>query len=273
MKKTFLPYVCLSLLACCGAASAAEEAASTNEGLAKKLQDPVAPLINVPLQNNFYFGQGAERNGTVYMLRAQPVIPLPFNKDYAVVARSVFSYVSQHDVIGTTSQRGLSDWEQSFFFTPMHPGGKPFKWGLGPILHLPTATDRLLGSEKWGAGPTGVILTQRGPWTAGFMANQVWSFAGNKNRTDISSTYLKPFGAYTFSDGLTINASAENTYDWKAKKWSLPVVLGLSRICELGSQKFSLGAAGIYDAEMNGDKLGLRLTLTLLFPEPVGKPA
>lgn len=251
----------------------AEEAAqaSSNEGLAKKLQDPVSPLINVPLQNNFNFGQGTERNGTVYMLRAQPVIPLPFNKEYAVVARSVFSFVSQHDVLGTTSQRGLSDWEQSFFFTPMHPGSAAFKWGLGPILHFPTATDRLLGSEKWAAGPTGVILTQRGPWTAGFMVNQLWSFAGNKDRTDISSTYLKPFCAYTFSDGLTINASAENTYDWKARKWALPVVLGVSRIYEVGKQKFSLGAAGVYDAEMNGDKLGLRLTLTLLFPETVKK--
>lgn len=36
-------------------------------------------------------------------------------------------------------------------------------WGVGPVILLPTGTDELLSSEKWGAGPTGVALTQQGP--------------------------------------------------------------------------------------------------------------
>ena len=50
--------------------------------------------------------------------------------------------------------------------------------GLGGTILYPSATDPLLGSEKWGAGPTGLILKQTGGWTHGILANQIWSFAG-----------------------------------------------------------------------------------------------
>jgi hypothetical protein len=35
------------------------------------------------------------------------------------------------------------------------------------VFLLPTASDELLGGEKWGAGPTGVALRQDGPLTIG----------------------------------------------------------------------------------------------------------
>ena len=41
-------------------------------------------------------------------------------------------------------------------------------WGVGPVFVLPTATDRLLGADKWGAGPAALALTMRGPWTLGY---------------------------------------------------------------------------------------------------------
>ena len=244
----------------------------SNEELAKKLQNPVAPLINVPLQNNYNWDVGPEHDGNVYMMRFQPVIPLPFNKDYAVVSRSILPYISQKNIAGRTSQSGIGDLEQSFFFTPMHPSEDGLKWGAGPILYLPTASDTALGAEKWGLGPTGVLLKQSGPWTAGFLANQVWSVAGNKGRAEICQTYMKPFGAYTFPDGLTINATVEGNYDWRAVKWSLPLVGGVSKMLTAGGQKLNLGAMLSYDPEMlAGNKLGLRFVLTFLFPVPVNK--
>ncbi|NLO92211.1 MAG: transporter, partial [Elusimicrobia bacterium] len=133
------------------------------------------------------------------MLRLQPVIPLPFDKEYAVVSRTVLPFISQDKVVGRSSQTGLGDTEQSFFFTPMKPAPDGIKWGVGPVFYLPTATNPDLGLEKWGLGPTGVILTQQGPWTAGLLGNHIWSVAGHKDRQEISQTYLKPFGAYTFS--------------------------------------------------------------------------
>lgn len=253
------------------AALAQESDPTANASLAKKLQNPVAPLINVPIQNNFYSGIGENHDGSCYLLKVQPVIPLPFNKEYAVVSRTVLSYISQSDVLGRTSQSGFGDLEQSFFFTPMHPGQTPFKWGAGPILHFPTASDRLLGTEKWGAGPTGVILKQSGPWTAGLLANHLWSYAGNSARAGLNQTYFKPFLAYTFENGFSVNANMENTYNWKTSRWDLPFNAGVSKVFALGKQKMSVGASETYDSETLGGKWSTRLSLTLLFPEPVKK--
>ncbi|MGK0260699.1 MAG: hypothetical protein ACI96M_004152 [Candidatus Azotimanducaceae bacterium] len=57
----------------------------------------------------------------------------------------------------------------------------------------------LLTADKWGVGPTVVVLRQQGPWTYGLLGNHIWSFAGNDSRADISDTLLQPFLSYTTS--------------------------------------------------------------------------
>ena len=59
---------------------------------------------------------------------------------------------------------------------------KGFILGAGSIPLFPAAIDDLLGSEKWGSGPTGVVLRQQGAWTYGALANHFWSFAGDGQR-------------------------------------------------------------------------------------------
>ncbi|WP_261335165.1 LssY C-terminal domain-containing protein [Rhizobium leguminosarum] len=60
-----------------------------------------------------------------------------------------------------------------------------------------------------GAGPTVVPLEQGGPWTFGILANHVWSFAGQSDRAEVSSTFLQPFISYTTPQAWTfaLNAS------------------------------------------------------------------
>ena len=69
---------------------------------------------------------------------------------------------------GASDKFGLGDTLQSLFLSPKE--AEPFIWGVGPALLLPTATDSLLGGEKWAAGPTAVILKQSGAWTYGALA-------------------------------------------------------------------------------------------------------
>lgn len=49
---------------------------SSEEELAKKTQNPIADPISVPLHSNFYFGAGFHHNKMIYVLDAQPVIPV-----------------------------------------------------------------------------------------------------------------------------------------------------------------------------------------------------
>jgi hypothetical protein len=60
---------------------------------------------------------------------------------------------------------------QSFFVSPAKT--VPFIWGVGPALLIPTATDDLLGSGKFGLGPTVVVLKQNGGWTYGALVNHL----------------------------------------------------------------------------------------------------
>ncbi len=109
--------------------------------LAKELSNPVASLISVPFQNNFDYKIGPNRNGFRYTMNFQPVIPVALNKDWNLISRTIVPIVAQSNVVGTTTQGGLSDTVQSFFFSPNKT--TPFIWGAGPALLIPTSTSVL----------------------------------------------------------------------------------------------------------------------------------
>ena len=60
---------------------------------------------------------------------------------------------------------GSGDVVQSIFFSPKAPTASGWIWGAGPVLLLPTGSDDLLTADKWGAGPTAVVLKQSNGWT------------------------------------------------------------------------------------------------------------
>ena len=237
--------------------------------LAKKLSNPVAALISVPVQSNFDFGAGPNGDGFQYKLNIQPVIPFSLSEDWNLISRTILPVISQHDVIGTSSQDGLSDTLQSFFFSPKEPTSGGWIWGVGPALLLPTATDELLGTEKWGAGPTAVLLKQEHGWTYGMLANHIWSFAGDSERADVNSTYLQPFLTYTTKKQTSFTFNTESTYDWEAEQWTVPLNVGVAQLVKIGKMPIQFQIVGRYYAEGpdNGPEWGLRFTVTFLFPK------
>ena len=156
--------------------------------LAKQLSNPVSSLISVPFQANEDFNIGPA-NGTRFTLNIQPVIPISISKDWNLIVRTILPVISQTDVFGHSgTQSGLGNTTQSFFLSPKAPGPGGLIWGLGPVGYYPTATNSLLGPDKWGLGPTFVGLVQKGGWTVGILANQIWSVGGNNNEQNINAT-------------------------------------------------------------------------------------
>ncbi|MDR7098113.1 hypothetical protein J2X04_000460 [Lysobacter niabensis] len=237
--------------------------------LAKQLSNPVASLISVPLQYNVDFNIGSE-DGTKHFLNIQPVIPTSISQDWNLITRVIAPVVYQDDVFGSSgSQFGLGDITPTFFFSPKAPTAGGWIWAVGPVFLLPTATDDVLGGEKWGIGPSALVLKQtKAGWTYGVLANHIWSVAGEDDRADISSTFLQPFLAKGFPGGRTLSFNFESSYDWKGDAWNVPMNIGYSKVVKAGSQLLSLQGGLRYYFETPGDgpDWGVRFTLTLLYP-------
>ncbi len=243
---------------------------SEEEQLAKQLSNPVASLISVPFQFNYDRGIGPTGDGERVSLNIQPVIPISLSPDWNLISRTIIPIVHQSNIVpGGGNQSGLSDIVQSFFLSPSEPGPGGLIWGAGPVFLFPTATDPLLGTGKWGAGPTGVVLKQSGPWTYGALANHIWSFAGDSSRADISATFVQPFVSYTTDDAVTFALNTETTYDWNNDQWSVPINMTVSKLVEVGDQPINLTLGLRYwavSAPNGPEGFGGRASIVFLFP-------
>jgi|SRR6056297_103242 len=246
-------------------------AQDSEENLAMQLANPVAALISVPFQLNYDQDIGPLDEGERWMMNVQPVIPFSLDEDWNLISRTIMPLVDQSRILpGASSQAGLGDIQQSLLFSPVKPTSGGWIWGAGAVFLLPTATDELLGTEKWALGPSVVALHQSGPWTVGGLANHITSVAGASDRPDINATYVQPFVSYTLPSAWTFSLQTETTYDWESEQWSVPVSAVASRVSTLGSQLFSAGVGLRYWADAPdgaAEGLGVRLTFTLLFPK------
>jgi len=235
--------------------------------LAKKLQNPVASLISVPIQNNWDFGIG-QASAMRYTANVQPVIPFSLSQDWNLITRTIVPVIyAESPVKGGRDAWGLGDVVQSFFLSPSEPVAG---WivGAGPALLYPTATDSALGAGKWGAGPTAVVLQQKNGWTYGALANHIWSYEGWGNN-EVNATFLQPFISYTTKKFTTFGFATESTYDWSNHQWTVPLVAQVSQLLKIGNQpvQFTLGAKYYAEKPDGGPDWGLRFAVTLLFPK------
>ena len=235
--------------------------------LAKKLSNPISDLVSVPFQFNWEQGVGPD-DQTRFILNVQPVMPFTLNEDWNMIARVIVPLVSQPALFeGGAPASGVSDILTSFFFSPSKG---ELTWGVGPVINLPSTTEPTLGTEKWSAGPTVVALKQQGPWTYGALWNQIWSFAGNPDRNDVSQMFLQPFLAYNTKSLWTITIQSESTANWEAEedKWTVPISLLFAKLSSFGpfpaSYQFGFGVFAAHPE--GGPSWKVRAAIAVLLP-------
>ena len=254
------------------AAAAAEAPAAGGDdaqSLAMKLSNPVADMVSIPFQYNWVSGIGPQQDMR-YVLNIQPVVPFSISPKWNLIARWIMPYVSQPASLGSSS--GFSDIVASAFFSPADSQG--LTWGVGPVVSLPTTTDPTLGSGKWSAGPTIVVLKQQGKWTYGMLANQLWSYGdvSTIDRAEVSQAFVQPFFAYSTTSSVTYTLQSESTANWLATResdtWTVPINFLVSKITKLGPFPMSVtGGGGVYVQKPDGGPdWQLRTAFILILP-------
>jgi hypothetical protein len=235
--------------------------------LADKLANPVASLISVPLQNNINYGIGPF-NGSKYTINIQPVIPFKLSENLNLITRYILPVVDQRDITGeNTHQFGLSDATVTAFFAPKTKG---IILGVGPAFLVPTATEKVLGTEKFGIGPSVLVMHQGKGLSVGFLANQIWSVAGSEDRADFNQFYTQIFLSHSYKSGASLGITSEITQNWEAKTTMITLSPNIGAVTKLGSQAVQFAIMPLIPitgpSESKPD-WGLRAVLSFIFPD------
>ena len=120
-----------------------------------------------------------------------------------------------------------------------------------------------------GVGPSLLLLRQSNGLTYGFLVNQIWSFAGDENRSDVNQMFLQPFFAKNFKSGAGLGLNAEITSNWEAQTTTAFLNPTISGVTKLGTQMVSLAVGPripIAGPKEGKTDFGLRGVITFVFP-------
>lgn len=269
MKKQSV-YGLLLVMAWCAHAHAEMSA----EELAKLAQNPVGNLISVPFQNNTNFNVGPQ-DGTQNILNIQPVIPFSLDEDWNLITRTIIPVINQPGfAAGQDSINGIGDIQFTAFLSPSRPSPSGLIWGAGAITQLPTNSNDRLGNDRWGLGPTAVVLhLQKGdPWVFGALVNNVWS-VGSGDSPAYNNFLLQPFVNYNFAEGFYLTSAPIVTANWKASnddRWTVPLGGGIGKIYHIGRLPVNTQLSAYYNVvtpDNGGADWQMRVQVQLMFPK------
>jgi hypothetical protein len=269
--RLWITLAALSLM-CLGAlpARAQESSDQKTSEIAKQAQNPIANVISVPLENDFYPHTGVDKEDS-YVLEMKPVVPFKLSNDWNLITRTVIPVAQVPDLApGVSGASGLGDVQTSLFFSPAKVGR--VIWGAGPVISLPTATEDVLGTKKVSIGPTAVALSIQGHWLYGALVQNLFSVAGPKERADVNQMLLQPFVNYNLKHGWYLTSSPIITSNWEVSgndRWTVPVGGGVGKIVHFGKVPVSTYAQLFRNVERpNGtSSWSARFQMTFLFPK------
>jgi hypothetical protein len=233
------------------AATQTPQQTDAQAALIKESQNPVGNITLIQFQNNLNYGYGPYVRDQ-YDLNVQPVVPIELRPNLNLVTRFITPIIDQPSFApagvcastsGCPARFGIGDLTPQFFFAPRT---KPnaLIWGAGPQFLLPTGNSSGTSAGKYGVGPAIVGLIMPGPIVTGLLVTQMFSYAGNAKRPNISALLVMPFFDYNLKSWAIFFGSSGVTANWEATpsgRWLVPVGTGVLKTFRIKAQTMQLG--------------------------------
>jgi len=125
-----------------------------------------------------------------------------------------------------------------------------FLWGAGFDISFPTATEDVLGSNKWSAGPSALGVYLGPTWKVGGLMQHYNSFAGDDFDSngapvaDVNLINLQYFVFYSLDETTSIGASPNIIMDWEADsddRFTVPIGIGVAKTVKFGPVPVRIG--------------------------------
>lgn len=161
-----------------------------------------------------------------------------------------------------------------------HWGGGDFVWAVGPTFQFPTATHDALGSDKYSAGPAGVLSWIGRKFIVGALPQHWWSFAdaGNGTADEVNLTALQLFYYYNLPDGWQVGGAPIITANWSNdsdNRWNVPIAFGVTKTGPLFGSPFPIKVGlefqySVIREENLGNEFNIRFTFAPIVPSFFG---
>jgi hypothetical protein len=116
-------------------------------------------------------------------------------------------------------------------------------WGAGATFKFPTASDDVLGEDKYQAGPAAMLFNMGDPWTVGVLVQHWWSYAGDDDRPGTSQTDIKYIARHRMAHAMSLGFGPTVSIDWEADsddRYTVPVGFGVTKMVRAGNLPIKL---------------------------------
>ncbi len=159
---------------------------------------------------------------------------------------------------------GFGDMYYVGLFTPAEPSfkldnGANVLWGAGFDLGFPTASEDILGTGKWTAGPSALAIYLGPKWKVGGLLQHYWDYAGDDDRSDVNMSNLQYLAYYSLNDTTSIGAAPNIIANWEENSdnaFTVPIGFGINKTVQIGKVPVRFGVEAHYSVIMPDDVPG-----------------
>lgn len=237
------------------------------DSLARTATDPTATIWQLQLED-FWNPVFSQDDFSSNQFRVRAVIPLagknPGSWDHLLRITTRTRNTNQ-------ASFGLGDTQIFDLLIP-----RRYEWGalgVGPLVSIPTATERAYGSGKLSLGMAmGLSFNNpgMGPWQMDFLVEYLSSISGDSSREAVSEFSFQPSITYHLNNGFYIETEPVVQYSFQTSQLIIPANLRFGKVFRIGEHRYNTyiePETTLYSDQDIALVLGVRFGFRFLFRE------